>query len=44
MNVVVTAGFYDSGQALPGHTHESMWVGCRVHGIDSHVDANKEKG
>lgn len=43
VNVAVTAGLDDSGQAILGHTHESMWVGCGVHGIDSHVDAKKEK-
>jgi hypothetical protein len=39
MDVLVTTGFYDSGETLFSDTHEGMGVGRRLHSIDSNTDA-----
>jgi hypothetical protein len=38
MDVLVTAGLYDSGETLFGDTHEGMGVGRRLHSIDGNTD------
>jgi len=39
MDVLVTTSFDNSGQAMCGHTHESMWIRSRMHSVDRYRHA-----
>lgn len=43
MDVLVAARFDDRGEALFGDAHESVGVGCGMHGIDRDRDAKKNQ-
>jgi hypothetical protein len=40
MNVLVAGGLDDCGKTLLSHTHESVGVGSRLHGIDGNADTS----
>jgi len=40
VDIFIAAGLDDGGKSLLGNTHESMWVGGRLHGIDRDTDTS----
>lgn len=40
VNILVSGGFDDGGEALLGNTHESMGVGSRFHGVNCNTDTS----